>query len=100
MQRRQGAVGGAEQRHAVVLERLLAKITDRGHATDVGEIAEKPAEQIDGVRSLLGELAAGRACRIGAPLPLVTGTPANAIAAADRNGAPEIAALETRPRFQ
>src|SRR5215211_6738256 len=100
MQRRKRAVGGAKQRHAVVLEWLFPEVADGCHAAHLDEVAEKPAEKIDAVYALLGELPAGSACRIGPPLRLIARPATDSVAATGRDGASEIALLESSSRLK
>src|SRR5215216_4129581 len=100
MQRRKRAVGGAKQRHAVILEWLFPEVADRCHAAHLDEVAEKPAEKIDAVYALLGELPAGSACRIGPPLRLIARSATDSVAATGRDGTPEIALFESSSRLK
>ena len=52
---------------------------------DLGEIAEKPARQIDQMRPLVDQLAAARLGRIGAPFAVVADPPAMAVARAQEH---------------
>ena len=82
MQAGHRAGGGPENRHAIVVERLLFEILHAGHAGRLNDVSHEPAEQVYRVRPLLDELAAGGLLRIRSPFILIARPAADAIPAA------------------
>ena len=92
--------GAAAQRHeAVVVGRHVPEQRRHRRIVD-GEVAEKPARQVDQVRALVDQLAAARNGRLAAPFLLVADAPAVAIARADEHQRAEHAGVDDLARLE
>ena len=72
----------AKQQRRVVLHRRVPEVGAQNRAVQ-RQRARDPVAEVEQMHALVDQLAAARACRIGAPLALIAGPAAMAVAGAD-----------------
>src|SRR5580658_2921448 len=92
------AGGGFKQQESVIFHGHLPEEAGRAPG-DAREVAQEPARQVDQVDALVEQLAAARNGRIRAPLALIAGAAAVAVASADKQQGADRAGIEDGARL-